>query len=181
VTEGPDDESRRDHAIIRVFLTGIRREQMTRLRVEDIDLSGRTVKISGLKGHPDHHVAFGHKTAHALSRWLRVRASNPYAESATTGWWLWLASRNRAALTSNGMYQLLRRRAEQAGYERSAIRPHLFRHTRAHQHLADGGTEGDLMRHMGWRDRTMVDRYARSLAERRAIEDAQRRGLDDRY
>ena len=85
------------------------------------------------------------------------------------------------ALTSNGIYQMLRRRAEQAGYERSAIRPHLFRHTRAHQHLADGGAEGDLMRHMGWRDRTMIDRYARSLAERRAIEDAHRRGLDDRY
>jgi hypothetical protein len=37
------------------------------------------------------------------------------------------------------------------------------------------------MRHMGWRDQTMVDRYAPSLAEQRAIEDAQRRGLDDRY
>jgi integrase len=70
VTEGPDYESRRDQAIIRLFLIGIRREQMTRLRVEDIDLSRRTVKIIGLKGHPDHPVAFGHKTAHALSRWL---------------------------------------------------------------------------------------------------------------
>jgi len=180
VTAGTDYESRHDHAIIRRFLTGIRREQMTRLRIEDLDLPNRTVRIAGLKGHPDHCVAFGHKTAHALSRWLRVRASNPYAESATTGR-LWLAARNHGALTSNGVYQMLRRRAEQAGYDRSAIRPHVFRHTRAHQHLADGGTEGDLMRHMGWRDRTMVDRYARSLAEQRAIEDAHRRGLDDRY
>jgi site-specific recombinase XerD len=180
VTAGSDYEPRRDHAIIRLFLTAIRREQMTRVRVEDLDLSNRTVRIAGLKGHPDHYVAFGHKTAHALSRWLRVRASNPYAESATIGR-LWLASRSRGALTANGIYQMLRRRAEQAGYDRSAIRPHLFRHIRAHQPLADDGAEGDLMRHMGWRDRTMIDRHARSLAARRAIEDAHRRGLDDRY
>jgi hypothetical protein len=43
------------------------------------------------------------------------------------------------------------------------------------------GQEGDLMRHMGWKDRSMIDRYARGLAEQRAIEDAHRRGLDDRF
>jgi hypothetical protein len=37
-------------------------------------------------------------------------------------------------MTANGIYQMLRRRAVQAGYDRSAIWPHLFRHTRAHLH-----------------------------------------------
>jgi len=46
VTAGGDYESRRDHAVIRLFLTGIRREQMTRVRVEDLDLSNRTVRIA---------------------------------------------------------------------------------------------------------------------------------------
>jgi integrase/recombinase XerD len=46
VTAWGDYESRRDHAVIRLFLTGIRREQMTRVRVEDLDLSNRTVRIA---------------------------------------------------------------------------------------------------------------------------------------
>ena len=180
VTSGRDYESLRDHAIIRLFLTGMRREQMARLRVEDVDLDGRVLRIAGLKGHPDHYIGIGSKPALALNRWLRVRASNPHAQSASAGW-LWLGSRKRSAMTSSGLYQMLRRRAVQAGYERSAVWPHLFRHTRAHLHLENNGQEGDLMRHMGWRDRSMVDRYARGLAEQRAIEDAHRRGLDDRF
>ena len=37
------------------------------------------------------------------------------------------------------------------------------------------------MRQMGWRDRSMVDRYAAHLAAARALEDAHQRALDDRY
>ena len=80
-----------------------------------------------------------------------------------------------------GSIRCVRRRAVQAGYPRDAVRPHLFRHTRAHQHLADGGAEGDLMQTMGWSDRSMIDRYGASLAQSRALADAHRRGLDDRY
>jgi len=40
------------------------------------------------------------------------------------------------------------------------IRSHLFRPTRAHQHVADTNKGVcDQMCHMGWRDSTMVDRY----------------------
>jgi hypothetical protein len=46
----------------------------------------------------------------------------------------------------------------------------------AHDWLAGGGAEGDLMRLMGWQDRAMLDRYGADLQVQRAIEAKRRRG-----
>jgi hypothetical protein len=45
-------------------------------------------------------------------------------------------------MTDNGIGQMLRCRAKQAGLEH--LHPHVFRHTFAHRWLADGGQEQDL-------------------------------------
>jgi integrase len=48
------------------------------------------------------------------------------------------------------------------------LHPHQFRHTFAHQMLADGMQEGDLMFVAGWRSREMLARYGASAAAERA-------------
>jgi integrase len=41
---------------------------------------------------------------------------------------LWLGTRNRGPMTGSGLYQMLLRRAGQAGYDPD-VHPHQFRHT----------------------------------------------------
>ena len=85
VTKGRDYEAIRDHAIVRLLLTGLRRQELVSLRVESVELTARVLVTVGLKGKPGRPVAFGHKTAHALAQWLRVRAANRMRTAPTAG------------------------------------------------------------------------------------------------
>jgi integrase len=116
-------------------------------------------------------VALAPATARAIVAYLRARRGHRLAASPA----LWLGTRNRGALGGSGLYRMLIRRAEQAGYDPD-VSPHKFRHTFANDWLEGGGAEGDLMRLMGWEDRAMLDLYAKDMQVRRAVQAKRRRG-----
>jgi hypothetical protein len=58
--------------------------------------------------------------------------------------------------------------------------PAPVRHTFAHDWLATGGQEHDLMRLAGWRSREMVGRYAASAADGRARDAHRLNAREDR-
>jgi integrase/recombinase XerD len=162
----------RDHALIRLLCEGVRRTEVTQLQMSDLsaDLIARPfIRVTPLKGaraqETGRLVPLSPGTARALVAYLRFRRDHARSSSP----YLWLGLRKAGPMDGWGLYRMLKRRAEQAGYD-PEVHPHQFRHTFASDWRSKGGSEGDLMRLMGWRTRAMLDRYGEDMADQRAFD-----------
>jgi site-specific recombinase XerD len=181
---GPDFESRRDTAIIRILVdTGVRVSGLVGLRFSAVDDEQtdvfqqlRRLRVT-LKGGDHRWIPIGRKTATAVDRYLRARARHERASSP----WLWLAIRSSAKgehLTDTGVRLMLERRGKQAGIQN--VTPNRFRHTFADKWLELGGNVDDLMNVAGWRSITMPLRYAKGRGLARAAAAHERLSPGDR-
>lgn len=173
------DEARtRDHAIIRVLTEGLRAEELLSIRLDHLHLADGIIgPVTPLKearaSGEGRFIPIQPKTVVALQRYLRARAEHKRADEP----WLWLGLNNRPRLKYSGLYRMVRRRRDEANY--TSVHPHQFRHMMVDDLLSAGVAEGDVMQIAGWKDRTMLNRYAADMATPRAHHAV--RGLGDRY
>jgi site-specific recombinase XerD len=185
VVSGPEFEDRRDLAMFRLFIdTGLRRQEMANLMLEDLDLETQLVRVT-IKGGDTTMAPFGTKAARDLDRYLRLRTRHRQAGTTIERGRdqellhpLWLSA--YGGLSGDGIYAVLRRRAVQAGLDPEKIHPHTFRHSFAHSLKASGASDEDVQRLGRWRDSKMVRKYGAGLAQQRAWETHRRLSPGDR-
>ncbi|MFN3651279.1 MAG: tyrosine-type recombinase/integrase [Armatimonadota bacterium] len=131
----------RDQAVLAVLIyTGIRRTESLDLRVQDVDLSRRTLYVAHGKGDKARTVPLCREVKEYLARWLELR---PPAECD----WLFVYGRTRR-LSSNGLAQLLEQAKLVAGLGNAPnIKPHSIRHRAATRLLQNGA---DLRSVQAW-------------------------------
>lgn len=163
VCEGRDFYARRDTAIFRILIdTGMRRSEIGKLQLSDVDLDTGMAYVIG-KGSRPRGCPLGRKAVQAIDRYLRARESHSAAKQTDA---LWLG--HQGAMGLSGLRDMLIRRAKQAGFDHAHL--HMFRHTFAHGWRIKGGQNDDLKRLMGWSSDTMLYRYGASAADERAKE-----------
>ncbi|MFA1544022.1 tyrosine-type recombinase/integrase [Actinomadura monticuli] len=172
-TEGRTFVQLRDTAILMLLMdAGLRRGELAALKLDDIDLDYREVKVLG-KGRRARTIPFGHVTCRALDRYLKARKKQRLAHLD----WLWLGTQG-SHLTASGIFQMIQRRGQDAGIRE--LFPHMLRHTWSHFFRLNGGSVDDLMRLAGWKSVSMAHRYGASAADQRARVAGQRLSLGDR-
>lgn len=165
---GDTFEGRRDKAILMLLWdTGLRLSEITGLESDDVNLFEKLAFIKVTKGGGSRTALFTDTTQHALSRYQIARSKHPNAADAG----LWLGK--QGVLGDRGISQMIGRRSESLGFH---AHPHQFRHSFAHRWLSKGGSEGDLIRVVGWSNgsRSMLDRYGKAGQEQRANESYRR-------
>jgi site-specific recombinase XerD len=179
-TAGTSYADLRDRAVIMLLVdSGLRRSELAALLVEDVDPVARMVRVREGKGDVDAIIPFGQDTADALRHYLRARARHRDADLVETvgvrsdrlrsGLPLFLVDvrgGRRGGITGEAVRFILAKRAAAAGLEH--VHPHQLRHTFAHELLAAGVPEGDVMTLGRWKSRKVMDRYGADLREARA-------------
>lgn len=129
----------RDWAMLEfMYATGVRISELLTLRVRDVDLEERLVKVRG-KGSKERIIPFGGAALEALIVYLResrpaLARAAPDARAAT----LFISRRGRP-LTRKGAWDIVKRHVLGAGIQ-ARVTPHTLRHTFA-THLLQGGAD----------------------------------------
>jgi len=153
----------RDRALIQMLAsTGARRGEIPHLTRDDLHLEEKWLRIYQSKTD---RYRFGFLTDQAQDA-LRI-----YLDSRSDDDPALFRSRFGGPLGYDGIYQMLRRRAEDAGLDPKLMHTHNFRRWIATVWIENGGDTHRLMNTMDWTSQEMLDYYVR-LGSRKALQEA---------
>ena len=129
----------RDRAMMELFYSsGIRREEMTRLTVQDVDIKNGFVRVRG-KGGKDRVVPIGQSACDALKRYLKEARAVWLKAPRNPGWTdaLWLSPiQPHAPIHTQAIGLILQRHARRVLGRN--VSPHVWRHSFATHLVANG-------------------------------------------
>lgn len=119
--------------LMTLYATGVRRAELTQLKLTDIDSERMVIRIRGGKGRKDREVMLSEKLLEALrDHWRRYKPKE----------WLFPGGPWHKAswpITVKAVYHACQRAAKRAGLEKK-VHPHLLRHCFA-THLLEAGAD----------------------------------------
>lgn len=134
----------RDRAILELFFSsGLRRTELTRMSVPDVDFYSGTVRVFG-KGARERVVPVGDAALKAIRAYLGARPRPTDGGIAAP---LWINARGRR-LTGDGVALVVRRSAKKAGLLKG-LSPHGLRHSFATELLTNGCGVRELQEMLG--------------------------------
>jgi site-specific recombinase XerD len=135
----------RNYTVILTLLdTGIRCSELTSLKLADVNLESRLLKVWG-KGSKERLVPIGAKVQKALWKYLARYRPEP----ATPRYDQIFLTRDGHPLTKDRVEAIVERYGKKAGITGVRLSPHTFRHTMAITFLRNGGDVFSLQRILG--------------------------------
>ena len=161
----------RNKAMVLVLIdTGIRREELAKIKISDINIEARLISIYG-KGRKQRLMLVSPTTLKAIWHYLRARKGPSEC--------LWITEEGKP-ITGDGIGQMLQDLVSRAGITGHKASAHVFRHTFANNFLDAGGDLFDLQYLLGHASLKMVEGYSRAHKQRRALKALERQRPVDR-
>jgi site-specific recombinase XerD len=154
------------------YASGMRRAELASVRLADVDLAERTIRVTG-KGNKERVVVINHSAAAAIESYLRVRPS-------TSDPALFLG-RGGHGLTPAHVWRIFRTIYRVSGVQKHAT-PHTLRHSFA-THLVENGVDLETVRELLGHESLATTGVYLQLAmghKRRAYDEAHPRDRMDR-
>ena len=112
----------RDRAALSLLIyTGMRRQELLDLTLDDVNLMEGTLRVVGGKGNKTRLLPLVSEAQEAVAEWLERRAQNGHRQLLT--------GRDGRPLGTHGLNLLFHRAAEKAGLQRDGITLHTLRHS----------------------------------------------------
>jgi site-specific recombinase XerD len=153
----------RDQALLELFYSsGIRREEMARLTLPDLDIANGFVRVTRGKGGKDRVVPIGQSACEALARYLRQARSAWLKAQREPAWTdaLWLSAiQPHGPVKVTAIAQIIERYALRVLGRK--VPPHVWRHTCASHLVSNGANIMYVQRLLGHESLTTTQIYTR--------------------
>jgi site-specific recombinase XerD len=167
----------RNYCIMAMFFsTGMRKTELTYLKIVDLNITNDLIRISHGKGNKERYVPIGKSLRRILIQYLRMRQE--YIDDDICPWLF--PSKSKRRLTNSGLNILFQKLKKELKITGEKVSSHTWRHTFAKNYLLNGGDVFSLQKIMGHADLETTKQYLNLNDEEMKMQHAKYNPLDNK-